>query len=72
MRGCWIDAAEIEPFQINKVSNALRGRSDVAPLLPWLRRYKETKRSAACSPCARRQSSAAQTAGPAAGVCGSP
>ncbi len=39
--GCWVDAAEIEAFQINKVSNALRGRSDLAPLLPWLRRYKE-------------------------------
>jgi hypothetical protein len=37
----WIDAAEVEAFQINKVSNAVRGRSDLAPLLPWLRRYKE-------------------------------
>ena len=26
---------------INKVSNATRGRSDLAPLLPWLRHYRE-------------------------------
>ncbi len=39
--GQWIPASEILHVAINKVSNALRGRSDLAPLLPWLRRYKE-------------------------------
>src|SRR5689334_1316063 len=28
-------------FAINKVSNARRGNSDLATLLPWLRRYKD-------------------------------
>ncbi len=28
-------------FCINKVSNAKRGKSDLATLLPWLRRYKD-------------------------------
>src|SRR5579883_2333974 len=28
-------------FAINKVSNAKRGKSDLATLLPWLRRYKD-------------------------------
>lgn len=28
-------------FTINKVSNAKRGKSDLATLLPWLRRYKD-------------------------------
>jgi hypothetical protein len=37
----WIDALEVECFQVNRVSNALRGRSDLATVLPWLRRYKE-------------------------------
>jgi hypothetical protein len=39
--GEWIDAGEVAHFAINKVSNALRGRSDLAPLLPWLRRYRD-------------------------------
>ena len=39
--GTWIDASEIDHFAINKVSNASRGRSDLATLLPWLRRYKD-------------------------------
>jgi len=28
-------------FAVNKVSNAKRGKSDLATLLPWLRRYKD-------------------------------
>ncbi len=39
--GYWIAAAEMEHFTINRVSNALRGRSDLAPLLPWLQRYRD-------------------------------
>ncbi len=32
---------EVLHFAINKVSNAKRGKSDLATLLPWLRRYKD-------------------------------
>jgi hypothetical protein len=32
---------EVMQFCINKVSNAKRGHSDLATLLPWLRRYKD-------------------------------
>lgn len=32
---------EMMQFCINKVSNAKRGKSDLATLLPWLRRYKD-------------------------------
>ena len=32
---------EVAHFAINKVSNAKRGKSDLATLLPWLRRYKD-------------------------------
>lgn len=39
--GEWIPADEVAHFTINKVSNALRGRSDLATLLPWLRRYRD-------------------------------
>ncbi len=40
--GEWFQAGtEIVQFCINKVSNAKRGRSDLATLLPWLRRYKD-------------------------------
>jgi hypothetical protein len=39
--GEWIPAEMVEHFAINKVSNALRGRSDLGPLIHWLRRYKE-------------------------------
>ena len=39
--GEWIPAAEVDHFAINRVSNARRGRSDLAPILPWLIRYKE-------------------------------
>jgi hypothetical protein len=41
IEGEWIPAADVLHFAINKVSNATRGRSDLAPLLPWLRRYKD-------------------------------
>jgi hypothetical protein len=34
----WIGAQEVLHVAANRVSNALRGRSDLAPLLPWLRR----------------------------------
>lgn len=37
----WVPAAEILHCAVNKVSNARRGRSDLATLLPWLRRYKD-------------------------------
>ncbi|GER88626.1 hypothetical protein KDW_27880 [Dictyobacter vulcani] len=40
--GVWFVAGEeVMQFAINKVSNAKRGRSDLATLLPWLRRYKD-------------------------------
>jgi hypothetical protein len=40
--GVWYAAgSEVMQFTINKVSNAKRGKSDLATLLPWLRRYKD-------------------------------
>ncbi len=40
--GQWLQAGrDVVQFCINKVSNARRGRSDLATLLPWLSRYKE-------------------------------
>lgn len=40
--GEWFQAgSEMVQFCINKVSNAKRGKSDLATLLPWLRRYKD-------------------------------
>lgn len=40
--GVWFQAgSEMQHFAINKVSNAQRGNSDLTPLLPWLRRYKD-------------------------------
>ena len=40
--GVWLDVpTECMHFAINKVSNAKRGKSDLATLLPWLRRYKD-------------------------------
>jgi hypothetical protein len=40
--GQWFTAnSEVVHIAINKVSNAKRGRSDLATLLPWLRRYKD-------------------------------
>ncbi len=42
MQGEWFKAGEeVVQFAINKVSNAKRGKSDLATLLPWLRRYKD-------------------------------
>ena len=42
MQGEWLQAgSEVIQFCINKVSNARRGKSDLATLLPWLRRYKD-------------------------------
>lgn len=40
--GVWLSVPdEIVHFAVNKVSNAKRGKSDLATLLPWLRRYKD-------------------------------
>lgn len=40
--GEWFQAgSEMLQFCVNKVSNARRGKSDLATLLPWLRRYKD-------------------------------
>ena len=40
--GEWLSCPdECMQFAINKVSNAKRGKSDLATLLPWLRRYKD-------------------------------
>jgi hypothetical protein len=40
--GEWLIAGQdVMQFCINKVSNARRGRSDLATLLPWLVRYKD-------------------------------
>lgn len=41
LEGTWVPAAEVDHFAINRASNARRGRSDLAPILPWLIRYKE-------------------------------
>lgn len=41
VEGVWLDASEVDHFRVNHVSNSLRGRSDLAPLLPWLRRYRD-------------------------------
>ena len=42
MAGTWLAAGtEVVQFKINAVSNAKRGKSDLATLLPWLRRYKD-------------------------------
>jgi hypothetical protein len=40
--GQWLTVPDdVLHFCINKVSNAKRGKSDLATLLPWLRRYKD-------------------------------
>jgi hypothetical protein len=40
--GSWLSMPhEVMHFAVNKVSNAKRGKSDLATLLPWLRRYKD-------------------------------
>ena len=36
----WLLAQDILHITINKVSSSLRGRSDLAPIIPWLRRYR--------------------------------
>jgi hypothetical protein len=42
MKGHWYTVpTDVEHFAINKVSNAKRGKSDLATLLPWMRRYKD-------------------------------
>jgi hypothetical protein len=42
MRGQWFTIPDqVMHFTINKVTNAKRGKSDLATLLPWLRRYKD-------------------------------
>lgn len=42
IQGQWFVAGkEVLHVAINKVSNAKRGKSDLATLLPWLRRYKD-------------------------------
>ncbi len=42
IQGTWFKAGEdVIHIAINKVSNAKRGKSDLATLLPWLRRYRE-------------------------------
>jgi hypothetical protein len=42
MQGVWFEAGkEVIQVAINKASNAKRGKSDLATLLPWLRRYKD-------------------------------
>jgi len=41
-QGQWFLAGkEVMHFAINKVSNAKRGNSDLSPILPWLRRYRD-------------------------------
>jgi hypothetical protein len=42
LSGLWLSIPdEVMHFAVNKVSNARRGKSDLATLLPWLRRYKD-------------------------------
>jgi hypothetical protein len=42
LEGRWLRAGtDVIHIAINKVSNARRGKSDLAMLLPWLRRYKD-------------------------------
>jgi hypothetical protein len=39
--GAWLPASEILHVAVNKFSSSLRGRSDLAPILPYIRRYRE-------------------------------
>jgi hypothetical protein len=39
--GVWISASEVDHFAVNRASNGLRGRSDLATVLPWIMRYKD-------------------------------
>jgi hypothetical protein len=42
MAGTWFKAGEeVLHIAINKVSNAKRGKSDLATILPWLQRYRD-------------------------------
>lgn len=42
LKGIWFAMPdEVMHFAVNKVTNAKRGKSDLATLLPWLRRYKD-------------------------------
>lgn len=42
MKGQWFTVpTDVMHFTVNKVTNAKRGKSDLATLLPWLRRYKD-------------------------------
>lgn len=39
--GRWWDASELRHFAVNRPAGVLRGQSDLVPLLPWLRRYRD-------------------------------
>jgi len=39
--GEWIPAPSVSHFAVNRVSGALRGRSDLAPVLRWMRAYAQ-------------------------------
>ncbi len=39
--GRWWTAEECRHYAINRLVGAVRGQGDLAPLLPWLRRYKD-------------------------------
>lgn len=39
--GAWWEAEQVRHYAINRLVGTVRGQSDLAPLLPWLRRYKD-------------------------------
>lgn len=39
--GKWWSADDVRHYAINRLVGTTRGRGDLAPLLPWLRRYKD-------------------------------
>lgn len=39
--GRWWSAQEMAHYAVNRLVGATRGQSDLAPVLPWLRRYKD-------------------------------
>lgn len=39
--GRWWDATEMCHFAVNRPAGVVRGQSDLAPVLPWLRRYRD-------------------------------
>jgi hypothetical protein len=39
--GRWWDRADMRHYAINRPVGVVRGQSDLAPLLPWLRRYRD-------------------------------